>query len=69
MNNQSFGQKLRALRKKTGKSQTEVVWEIKQMFPNSIQISQASLSVLEQRATEPRERYSRGLVQILLTYL
>lgn len=51
----TFGEKLKFLRKKMDKSQTQVVGEIESMFPDKIRISQTALSALEQRDTAPRE--------------
>lgn len=49
-----FGEKLKALRNATGKSQALVVLEISHFYPNA-RISQTYLSALENRADAPRE--------------
>jgi transcriptional regulator with XRE-family HTH domain len=49
----SFGSKLRDLRKRLGKSQVEVVNELRRLFPE-MRISQTALSALELRPTAPR---------------
>lgn len=50
----NFGEKLRLLRKNSGKSQAEVAQEIAEQFSEEARISQKTLSVLEQRETTPR---------------
>lgn len=51
--NNTFGERLKSLRRQTGKSQVEVATELAEMFPD-IRMSQTTLSALEQRATAPR---------------
>jgi transcriptional regulator with XRE-family HTH domain len=51
----NFGEKLKRLRKKTGKSQMQVVKELAEMVPSELRLSQTTLSVLENRETAPRE--------------
>lgn len=55
MTKNDFGDKLRALRLKIGKSQSEVAQEIEELFGESIRMSQSTISALEQRETAPRE--------------
>ncbi len=49
-----FGERLKRLRNRTGKTQAEVAAEISEHFPKN-KISQTGLSSLENRATAPRE--------------
>lgn len=56
----SFGERLKRLRDKTGKTQAEVAAEISARFPDN-QISQTGLSALENRDTAPRETVLRIL--------
>lgn len=60
----TFGEILKELRKKTGKSQTEVAEEIAQMFPGEMRISQTTLSLLEQRSDPPR----KDIIEMLAQY-
>ncbi len=62
--NMTFGQKLRALRATTCKSQTEVVQEVAKQFPD-LAISQSTLSGLEQREAAPR---NEDVVRALAEY-
>jgi transcriptional regulator with XRE-family HTH domain len=55
VNEQDFGTKLRELRIRARKSQTEVANEISASFPNRVRMSQTTLSALEQREDAPRE--------------
>jgi transcriptional regulator with XRE-family HTH domain len=55
MKERGFGEKLKGLRIKSGKSQGEVVREMTVMFREQIRMSQSTLSALEQRETAPRE--------------
>lgn len=50
-----FGEKLRELRLEVGKSQLQIVDEIRVLYGNEIRMSQTTLSSLEQRETAPRE--------------
>ncbi len=49
----SFGERLKTLRRRTGKTQLEVAQELKAQNPD-LAISQANFSHLEQRKTAPR---------------
>lgn len=60
----TFGEKLRELRKSSGKSQTEMADEIAARFPDRIRISQTTLSSLEQRTETPRVE----IIEILAEY-
>jgi|GEM_PF-5818001 len=51
---QSFGQKLKLLRKENNKTQQQVAREISFQYPN-FDMSQANISHLENRETAPRE--------------
>ena len=66
MNNnlKTFGEKLKDLRIRAGKSQTEAANEIALQFPNRIRISQTTLSTLEQRTEPPRYE----VVQVLAEF-
>ena len=63
MNERSFGEKLRELRMKLRKSQTEVAHEIAANFPNRVRMSQTTLSALEQREDTPREDVLKTLAE------
>lgn len=64
MKKETFGEKLKALRMKSGKSQIEVVTDIERMFGSSKSISQTTLSNLELRASPPRKE----VVELLASY-
>jgi len=64
MNEWGFGEKLKELRQRAGKSQEEVVKELTEMFYGQAHISQSTLSALEQRRTAPRE----AVLQVLAEY-
>jgi transcriptional regulator with XRE-family HTH domain len=59
----SFGQKLKHLRENSGKSQTKVVSELNENFPD-FSISQTYLSALENKDSAPREE----LLEIFAEY-
>ncbi|MCL4251280.1 MAG: helix-turn-helix domain-containing protein [Anaerolineae bacterium] len=61
---QSFGEKLRELRKRSGMSQIEVVEALQELYGEQIRISQATLSALEQRADSPKT----DLVELLANF-
>lgn len=50
----TFGERLRALRKSTGKRQQHMADEINARYPDA-RMSQTTVSALEQRASAPRE--------------
>lgn len=62
-NRGSFGNRLRLLRRRTGKTQLEVAQELKVAYPN-FAISQANVSHLERRDSAPRA----DVVKILADY-
>ena len=62
MSVESFGQKLKDLRARIGKTQVEVSAEIAVMFPD-IRISQTTLSAWEQRDSAPRGEVLEYLAQ------
>jgi transcriptional regulator with XRE-family HTH domain len=51
----TFGDRLKALRARAGKSQGEVASEINQRYGEHIRLTQTKLSLLEQRETLPRQ--------------
>lgn len=59
----TFGEKLKALRRNSGKSQFDVVDEMERLFGKQIRISQATISTLEQRSSAPRQQVLEILAQ------
>jgi transcriptional regulator with XRE-family HTH domain len=58
-----FGEQLKALRVQSGKSQSEVVAEMRALFGAEAHISQSTLSALERRSTAPRGAVLERLTQ------
>jgi transcriptional regulator with XRE-family HTH domain len=56
----AFGERLRRLRSRTGKTQAKVAAEISELFPSNT-LTQTGLSALENRETAPREAVLRVL--------
>ena len=64
MNERNFGDRLKELRVRMGKSQSEAVQDMQVLFQGRARMSQSTLSALEQRETAPRE----DVLEILSEY-